>query len=153
MPDISIDERTHEKLVFTARLMDRTVGDVVKQLVDKLAAEPRLPLQASTDDEPVASRVVEAEPSPEPRRSSPWIPVHKVFKGKQYQGRFNPSTMELMIETVPWSGQIFSSPTAAAQAVVGRTPSERQTVSTNGRKFWRVTSTGKNLRSVVGQRY
>ena len=82
-----------------------------------------------------------------------WLPVYKTYRAQRVEGEFNPNTMELRVITAPWSGKVFNSPTAAARAVVEKLGSgERQTSNTNGRKFWRLSGGGDDLRSVVGTR-
>lgn len=160
MPDITIDQYTYEKLRFTALLLQSSPGDVVRTLVERLDAEPHPP--ASDPMHPDKSDPID-ERAAEPITSTPvqqstaqaqsgWIPVFRVFKQQKYEGEFNPGTHELRITSAPWSGTVYPSPTAAAQAVVDHVPSERETPNTNGRTFWRLTTTGKNLRSIIGQR-
>lgn len=149
MPTIDLDQQTFEKLQVTAHLTDRPIGAVVKQLVDRLVSAP------ATVQVAAASTTVQASHSSTAsvgHVQNAWLPVFKVYKGHRVEGEFNPSTMELKVTTAPWSGRVFQSPTAAAIAVVEHFPSDRETSNTNGRKFWKVTSTGRDLRSVVGER-
>ena len=74
------------------------------------------------------------------------------LQGAKVRGEFDPSTLEVRVNSSPWSGAVFPSPTAAAQAVVAHVPGHRKTVNTNGRKFWRLVPGGEDLRSVIGQR-
>jgi len=150
MPDVTIDSKTHEKLRFTANLMNRSIGDVIRLLVERLDS-PDPSVEATNRPEPPL-RAAPAEPNAADSRSG-WIPVHKTYKNKRFEGEFNPQTMELRVTSAPWHSRVFPSPTAAAQAVVEHVPGKRQTNNTNGRKFWRVTSTGQDLRSIVGERF
>lgn len=142
MPTIELDLATYEKLIITARLTEQSVGAVVKRLVDRLANA-----QSPTTTTPLSDDVVPSEKPP-----PSWVPVFKVYKGHRLEGEFNPSTMEVKVLTNPWAGRVFSSPTAAATAVVEHFPSTRETSNTNGRRFWRVVSTRRDLRSIVGER-
>lgn len=144
MPNIEIDQATFDQLSLTARLMNRPVGSVVRLLVDRLAhadadGEGAIPDKTTKSTGPAAP-------------GEGWVAVHKVFKNHRVDGSFNTSTLELRITTPPWSGKTFSSPTAAAIAVVEHFPSSRQTSNTNGRKFWRRNDNGGDLRSLVGER-
>jgi hypothetical protein len=151
MPDVTIDEKTHDKLQFTANLMNRSIGDVIRLLVERLD-KPLPPVEAT--NRPGTSSRGTSPAAPDATNSGPgWIPVHRTYKNERFEGEFNPQTMELRVTSAPWRGNVFSSPTAAAQAVVEHVPGDRQTNSTNGRKFWRVTATGQDLRSVVGERF
>lgn len=143
MPTIDVDQLTYEKLQITAQLTEQPVGAIVKQLLDRLASAP------------TATTSAQAVPSPSATAAPPvtgWLTVSKVYKGNRVDGEFNPSSMELRVTTAPWSGRVFASPTAAAIAVVEHFPSDRETSNTNGRKFWKLTSDGRDLRSVVGER-
>lgn len=152
MPEITIDQRTYDKLGFSAALMNRPIGDVVRVLVERLEPPPDTTPTASPnrdpDDEGHGSMQPEAS-----HRGPDWLPVYRVYKRQRFEGEFNPSTMELRVLSAPWSGQTFSSPTAAAQEVVAHVPGERKTNNTNGRKFWRLQSNRKDLRSVIGERF
>jgi hypothetical protein len=149
MPVIDLDQLTWDKLQLTARLTDQPIGAVVKMLVDRLAGAEA----ARSTEPPGPMTVVTSPPAARPViGTDAWIPVHKIYKGNRVEGGFNPSTMELRVDTAPWSGKVFSAPTAAARAVVEHFPNDRETSNTNGRKFWKVTATGRDLRSIVGER-
>jgi hypothetical protein len=145
MPEITVDQMTYDKLRFSATLMNRTTGEVVRLLVERLDSNTQAP-PAATGPHPSSPQ----EPTPE--APSKWLPVFRKYKGRRFEGEFNPSTMELKITSEPWSGDTFASPTAAAQAVVAHVPGPRETNNTNGRKFWRLESGGGDLRTIVGQR-
>ena len=144
MPSIEIDSETYDHLLVTSRLVDESIGDVIRKLVQSrimgvASSAVSLPI------EPVANPVVDFE--------GEWIPVHKIYKGHRVEGTFNPSTHEIRLSTEPWANKYFSSPTAAAVTVVEHfSGSTRETPNTNGRKFWKVTSTGRNLHSIIGER-
>ena len=88
-----------------------------------------------------------------PTMTAEWLAIHKIYKGHRLESSFNPSTHEVRLATTPWANKYFASPTAAAVAVVEHYSSDvRETNNTNGRKFWKVTSTGENLRSIIGER-
>lgn len=85
--------------------------------------------------------------------SAEWLAIHKIYKGHRIEGTFNPSTHEVRLATEPWANKYFASPTGAAVAVVEHFSGDvRETNNTNGRKFWKVASTGENLRSIIGER-
>jgi hypothetical protein len=155
MPQIHLAAETHERLLVTARLMNKTVGEVITLLVDRLTNEPATP-----SEEPVSpsarvggpGRYIPPPVSP-PDAAVTWIPVYKVYKGHRLEGAFNPRTHEVRLSTGPWANRIFPSPTGAAIAVVEHYSGDvRDSPNTNGRKFWKVVETDKNLHSIIGQR-
>lgn len=165
MPTIEVDDETYDRLTFTARLVDEPVGAVVRRLLDRLSAEPAAraqpaqPAQAPSPPRPsppaaaASPGIAAAGGATEPPAMDGWIAIHKIFKGHRVEGYFHPSTHEVRLKTEPWANKYFASPTAAAVKVVDHFAGDaRQTPSTNGRKFWKVTATGEDLRSVIGQR-
>ena len=85
--------------------------------------------------------------------TSPWIDIHKVYKGHRIEGTFNRETLEVVITSGPLANRGFPSPTAAAVAVVLHFSGDvRESPNTNGRLFWKVTETGRSLRSLIGER-
>jgi len=154
MKNIEIADATYDRLVVAARLMDRTVGEVVAQLVDRLAAsdEPTPGAKPGATVTPIREVGIQAPPG-FGQSDSQWTPVYKVYKTHRLDGVFNPRTHELRITTEPWGNKIFPSPTAAAIDVVNHFSGDvRESPNTNGRKFWKVVATGKNLHSLIGER-
>jgi hypothetical protein len=148
MKTIQIDDRSYDRLVVAERLTEQTVGEVVAKLLDRLTVEPAVDSQATTHRK-VPMRVRAAQPLPD----DPEVKVFKVFKGNRVDGVFNVRTHELRVTTPPWSNKAFSSPTAAAVAVVDHFAGEaRETNNTNGRKFWKLSATGESLLSLIGAR-
>ncbi|MFE1249776.1 hypothetical protein [Streptomyces sp. NPDC058735] len=123
MPSIELDEQTHEKVVFAARLMACTPSEVVRRLVESW----------STPEEP--------DEKPDGVR------VHAVYRGERIQALFHPDTRTLTVTQGPQAGQSFSSPSAAAMAVIQELNPDRSP-NTNGWLFWRVTSSGDELKSL-----
>lgn len=142
MPVIRVDRVTYDRLSVAARLIGVDEGEIVKVLLDRLTAEG----SGQTGTAPRGETARAGE------RPDDWIPIFKVYKGNRIEGLFNPSTMAVKVTSDPWRGKVFTSPTAAAVDVVDHFPSDRRTSNTNGRKFWRLVSTGNDLRSVVGER-
>ncbi|MHA3838145.1 hypothetical protein ACXR8F_20705 [Terrabacter sp. AAH1] len=159
MASVTVDSSTYEKLRFSAALMGCSPGEVVAMLVSRLDQEaPRsnVPEARHTPAAQRARMAPQASTPPEQSsvvRETKWIPVYRVFKGQTFEAEFNPASLEVRITSAPWSGKVFSSPTAAAEAVVSHVPGKRETVNTNGRKFWRLRSGDGDLRTVVGQRF
>jgi hypothetical protein len=149
MPSVEVSEATLEKLRLTANLTGSSPGAVVDVLVDRTSREGHVSNEISVAP-PAAPRIPEP---PIPEATWDWVPVHHVFKGQRVEGDFRPSSFELRIRSAPWNGRVFASPTAAAQDVVGRWSPDRATNNTNGRKFWRVNTSNKDLRSLVGTRF
>ncbi|NPD04515.1 hypothetical protein HN031_07435 [Nocardioides sp. zg-1308] len=155
MRQVEIDDATYDRLVVAARLMDRTVGEVVARLVDRLASDaaPSVPVpnQAATAVSKSSTYTPPARATTDP--TVEWIPVYKVYKAHRIDGTFNPRNHEVRLSTEPWVNKTFSSPTAAAVAVVEHVSGDvRESPNTNGRKFWKVADTGKNLHSIIGER-
>jgi hypothetical protein len=146
MAMIDVDEDTYQKLAVSARLMERSLGDVVRLLVQRLVSdEPDRPSTYHSEEEPMGNVTV---------TGAGWLPVYKTYKTHRVEGAFNPATMELRISTAPWNGQVFPSPTRAAKAVVERLGGDnRMTSNTNGRKFWHVKGGEGDLRTIVGTRF
>lgn len=142
MPSIDIEQSTYDRLVVTARLLDQPVGNVVTLLLDRLTGDA-----PPGQNPPVAAATARTVPG------GGDLPVHALYKGQRVEGAFSPDTLELQVDSAPWSGRRFSSPTAAAQAVVSQYGSDRQSPNTNGRRFWKVTRTGNDLRSLIGERF
>lgn len=154
MPEVNLDDETYERLLVTSHLMDETIGEVVRRLVDRLASESR----PSSDPTTVGG----TGPNWSPLRAqekriqtdvAEWLAIHKIYKGNRVEGTFNPTTHEVRLSTEPWTNKYFASPTAAAVAVVDHFSGDvRETNNTNGRKFWKISATGENLRSIIGER-
>lgn len=123
MPSIELDEQTHGKVIFAARLMACTPSEVVRRLVESWST-------ADTTHE-------EAD----------GVQVHAVYRGERIEGVFAPATRTLTVTRGPQAGQSYSSPSAAAMAVVQSLNPERSP-NTNGWLFWRVTSNGAELKSL-----
>lgn len=162
MPTLTVDQQTYDMLVFSARLMDVPVDEVVRIMVQRLErldeGRSRQPVRDLTST-PISVPKLERprpprpdQPPEPPRHPSPWLPVHKVYRGRRVDAEFNRDTMEVKVLSAPLEGRAFPSPTAAAMAVLERLPSGRETQGTNGRTFWKVTGTGEDLRSIVGRR-
>ena len=149
MKKVEVSDAVYDKLTFTGQLLDKSAGEVVGLLVDRLSEATRSSTAPETilrgGDNTMSAQTVVA--------TADWIPVHKDYLGHHVEGSFNPSTMEVRISSAPWSGKVFTAPTSAARAVVAHfQPGSRETTNTNGRKFWKVTGTGRNLHSIVGER-
>ncbi|MGW9492981.1 hypothetical protein ACWG5P_01040 [Streptomyces prasinus] len=123
MLSIELDEQTHGKVVFAARLMACTPSEVVRRLVESW----------STADE------TDGENS--------GVHVHVVYRGERIEGVFDPANRTLTVTRGVQAGQSYSSPSAAAMAVVQALNPDRSP-NTNGWSFWRVTSSGEELKSL-----
>ena len=161
MPSIDIDQETYEQLLVASRLLDEPISQVISRVVQRVLGEPRPttpdPVAQAATSEPVTQAAITTlagVKAQEPARAdSGWLAVYRVYKGHRVEGAFNPKTLELRLATPPFANRSFPSPTAAAEEVVGHYSGDvRETNNTNGRRFWKVSTTGKNLRSVIGQR-
>ncbi|GAA1979997.1 hypothetical protein GCM10009817_20840 [Terrabacter lapilli] len=148
--NVSVDQSTYEKLRFSATLMGCSPGEVVALLISRLDddASSSLPRSSSTASAPEVSQ----SEQPPVAGGARWIHVYRVYKGQTFEAEFNPASLEVRITSAPWSGKVFPSPTAAAEAVVSQAPGQPETVNTNGRKFWKLRSGSGDLRTIVGRR-
>lgn len=124
MAAIELDEQTHGKVIFAARVMGCTPSELVRRLVESW----------STAEEPA-----------EGEQGS--VRVHAVYRGNRSEGLFDPATRTLSITTGPGAGTVYPSPSAAAIAVVSAVNPERNP-NTNGWLFWRVTHSGEELKTL-----
>ncbi|MFG2935043.1 hypothetical protein [Streptomyces sp. NPDC048282] len=124
MPAIELDEQTHGKVIFAARVMGCTPSEVVRQLVESWSTEKE---EGGEDDD---GR------------------VYAVYRSERVEGLFNPATRTLAVTAGPCAGQVFPSPSAAAMAVIQAVNPGRTTPNANGWSFWRVTRTGEELKSL-----
>ncbi|MFI6434142.1 hypothetical protein [Streptomyces sp. NPDC050759] len=124
MPAIELDERTHGKVIFAARLMGCTPSEVVRRLVESLS-------------------------TPEESGDGPQdVRVHAVYRGARVTGLFDPATRTLAVTEGPAAGEVYSSPSAAAMAVIQVVNPDRTSPHANGWSFWRVTRSGEELKSL-----
>ncbi|MGW4321110.1 hypothetical protein ACWEMW_18240 [Streptomyces sp. NPDC004684] len=121
---IELDEHTHGKVVFAARVMGCTPSDVVRRLVESWST------------------------AEEVDRETDGVRVHAVYRGARIEGLFDTATRTLTITGGPGAGQTFPSPSAAAMAVIQAVNPDRSTPNANGWSFWRVTRSGQELKSL-----
>ncbi|CAM2739033.1 hypothetical protein ACH4LN_21005 [Streptomyces albus] len=126
MRPIDLDDQTHSKVLFAARLMGCSPSEVIRQLVDSW----------STAEDPGDP----ADPAAE------GIAVHAVYRGQRAEGVFHPATRTLTVSSGPGAGT-YPSPSAAAMAVIQELNPDRSP-NANGWSFWRVTSSGEELKAV-----
>ncbi|MFJ8136047.1 hypothetical protein [Streptomyces sp. NPDC096013] len=124
MPAIELDERTYGKVVFAARVMGCAPSEVVRRLVESW------------------SNAEEADGEPQDVR------VHAVYRGARVIGLFDPATRALTVTEGPAAGQVYTSPSAAAMAVIQAVNPDRTSPHANGWSFWRVTRSGEELKSL-----
>ncbi|MFF9677315.1 hypothetical protein ACF1GS_37440 [Streptomyces eurythermus] len=127
MPAIELDEHTHGKVVFAARVMGCTPSEVVRRLVE---------LWSTTEEADSESDAVR---------------VYAVYRSERVEGLFDPATRTLTVTDGPGAGQVFPSPSAAAMAVIQTINPDRSTPNANGWSFWRLTRSGEELKSLRRQ--
>jgi hypothetical protein len=123
MPTIELDELTHGKVVFAARVMGCSPSEVVGRLVELWSSAEEI------DSPPTEVR------------------VHAAYRGVRVSGLFDPATRVLTVTEGPGAGQTHPSPSAAAMAVIRAVNPDRNP-SVNGWSFWRVTRSGEELKSL-----
>ncbi|TLS47319.1 hypothetical protein FE633_04620 [Streptomyces montanus] len=122
---IRLDQQTHDKVVFAARVMGCTPSEVIRRLVELWSTAEE------ADDEPKD------------------VPVHAVYRGTRVTGLFDPATRSLKVTDGPGAaGQTYPSPSAAAMAVIHAVNPERTSPHANGWSFWRVTRSGEEIKSL-----
>ena len=78
--------------------------------------------------------------------------IFKVYKGHRVEGTLDPATSAIRIMSSPWDGKDYLSPTAAAIAVVEHYSPDRAEPNTNGRRFWKLSSSGESIDTIIGRR-
>jgi len=123
MSAIELDDQTYGKVLFAARLMGCSPAEVIRRLVDSWST---------------------AEDSGD---QSEHVAVHAVYRGRRAEGAFDPATRTLTVTSGPGEGTSYSSPSAAAMAVIQALNPDRSP-NANGWTFWRVTSSGEDLKAL-----
>jgi len=86
---------------FAASLMNRSVGDVIRILVERLCQQQE---PGEEQDEPSFSGAG-AETGADAKSGTPdWLAVYRIYKKQRFDAEFNPSTMEARITSVPAPG-------------------------------------------------
>jgi hypothetical protein len=117
MATVDVDDETDRYLEFASRVAQISKGEVVARLV-------------AADKRPAVG---------EPASPALGVPVHADYAGYRTRARYVPGPARIEIIDGPLAGRTFTSPTAAARAVVSH---YRPTVSAhrNGWNFWTVTA-------------
>ena len=118
MAAIDVDEGTYRELELLAVAWNTTISDVVRRLVNAVAAGAPL-------------RRARAALAP--------TAVHAVYAGLRVEATFDPETHAVTVHSEPLSGQTFTTPSGARRAVVAvLNPGVSPTG--NGWHFWTVTA-------------
>jgi hypothetical protein len=128
MKNIEVDDGTHAKIVFAARIMGCTPSEVVRRIVESWSTE------AAADAE-----VPAADPNV--------VPVHALYRGQRVEATFDRGARTVTVTSGPHAGTTFSTPSAAASAVVHALNPKRN-ANTNGWSFWRLTPGGDELKAL-----
>jgi hypothetical protein len=149
MRTIEVRNDTYEQLAFAARVFGVDVAEVVARLVGAMpsAEVAQADPGADSGDQPSTNGRLRSGPDEEEE-----VKIHAVYQGRRISAVFMRSTAQVRVTSEPLAGRCFSSPSAAAVAVVGKLNPGREFPHTNGRTFWVIDATGKNLRSIVGRR-
>lgn len=140
MKQIDVSDETYDRLRFAAQVFGVSITEVVERMVQPHRATGA---ESASPEPPEAA---------EQAQQAQQVPVHVVYQNTRIQGLFEPDTNLLKITTGDLAGHTYSSPSAAAIAVVEKMNPGRAFPQTNGRTFWVVDSTGKTLRSILGKR-
>jgi hypothetical protein len=128
MKTIGVDDATHAKIVFAARLMGCPPSEVVRRIVESWSTE-----RADTAEAPAA------DPGT--------IAVHALYRGQRVEATFDRSARTVTVTAGPHAGTTFSTPSAAASAVV-HSLNPKRNANTNGWSFWRLTPGGDELKAL-----
>ncbi len=125
MATIELDDETYRMVRFAARLLGVSESEVVARAVRAF----------SGDDD--AGGVA----------ADPWepVPLYGEYEGQRVEAEYVRATRRLAVTSGPIAGQTFSTPSAAATAVIAALKPGRSAAQTNGWKFWRIAATHQRL--------
>ena len=126
MATIVLDDETHALVRFAARLFGVSESEVVARAV-----------RAFSEDH---------SGSAAPGRDR-WTPVdlYADYGGQRIEARFVAATKRLTVTSGATAGTTFTTPSAAARAVVGALNPARAETPVNGWRFWRLAETHERL--------
>lgn len=128
MATIELDDETYQLVLFAARLFGVSESEVVARAVRALS-QP------------------DAVTAPAPDLWVP-VPLYGEYEGHRVEAEYVRATRRLTVTTPPLAGQTFSTPSAAATAVIGALKPARASAQTNGWKFWRIAATHQRLETL-----
>jgi len=125
MVRIEVDDETLKRVRFAAQVFGVSESEIVTRAVNALSEQA----------------------AAEPSGRDQWEPVeiYGDYEGRRVSGKFLPATKRLTIVGEPLDGEVFTSPSAAARAVVAALNPDRTAAQTNGWRFWRIAATGERL--------
>lgn len=125
MKQVEVDDDTHERLMFGARVAGLTVAELIRHLVLVPGGH--------------------AEKDAIMKQETPGTRVFVSYRGRRVDGVFDVDSERLTIVNGPPDlvGRTFKSPTKAAVEVVKAVNPGRLNPQTNGWRFWRTTDSGQ----------
>ena len=149
MPTVVVDDWSFERIELVRRVTGMSHAATVRSLLERLPDA-----DAGAASPPPVSPRGPVGPSKQPvDPTGDEVKIYADYKGHHVEALFSPATKHLRITSGPLAGHPYDSPTAAAVAVVKALTPQRENPETNGRKFWRLSDTGRDLRSILGQRF
>ncbi len=129
MPTIELDDETYRMVRFAARLLGVSESDVVARAVRAFSGD--------------------GDPAPAVA-GDPWepVPLYGEYEGQRIDAEYVRATRRLAVTSGPVAGQTFSTPSAAATAVIAALKPDRAFAQTNGWKFWRIAATHQRLETL-----
>lgn len=129
MPVIDVDDETYERVRFAAGVLRVTEAEVIAMAIRAFGERP-----AAT-----------AEPAPDP-----WTPVaiYGRYEGQRVEAQYVAATRRVVVTSGSLAGTTFTSPSAAARAVIADLNPARASSPANGWVFWRVVATDDRLDSL-----
>ena len=124
MPQITIDNDTHQRLKLAARVAGVNIADVIRILTN----------EGQIDRSLTPSEV-----------DSRWVAIYSSYKNSNITAEFNRNTGAIRITSGKLDGKEFSAPSSAAIAVVQSVNPGREDPHTNGWRFWKDKRTRRSL--------
>ena len=141
---IEVDQRTYDIITTCAKVMGVSPGEIVRRLIQPPGSDAGSTFPPV--DQPPSSPTPQAIPARGVSTDAEGrIEIFRYYKGVEVLAQLDPRSHEVHIASGPLSGQIFGSPSAAAQAVVAALNPRRARVETNGWRFWVARTTGEAI--------
>jgi hypothetical protein len=134
LPSVNVDPATADELHRLAVKHSMTIASVIETLVEMYADDPSWSVGA-------------CEGQPGPVENSGLVAIHMSYLKFRTEAAFDPPSHRVQITSGPLSGHWFSTPSAAAVAVVSDA-NPTKSAARNGWETWTVSATGAKLQSI-----
>lgn len=135
---VEVDAETFRALQFAASMAGVSAGAIVARLIQGTVT---------------AADTARSSPSSEarPEEMPEGVRVYANYGGHRIEAKFEPRTQAVVIDSPPWSGERFKSPTGAARSVVEHL-NPRVDSNRNGWTFWVIDDANARLLSSIRPR-